>query len=38
FDNKSGNRFGKVVFKKGKYYLYSPEVLDSKDNLFIKDE
>lgn len=38
FKAQSGEKLGKVVFKKGKYYLYSPEVLDSKDNLFFKDK
>ncbi len=35
---QSGEKLGKVIFKKGKYYLYSDEVLDSKDNLFFKDK
>lgn len=38
FNIQSGEKLGKVVFKKGKYYLYSDEVLDSKDNLFFKDK
>lgn len=38
FKVQSGEKLGKVVFKKGKYYLYSDEVLDSKDNLFFKDK
>ncbi|MFW6762013.1 DUF5991 domain-containing protein [Acinetobacter pittii] len=38
FNVQSGEKLGKVVFKKGKYYLYSDEVLDSKDNLFFKDK
>ncbi|MGR2825738.1 hypothetical protein FY048_09465 [Acinetobacter sp. 1124_18A] len=38
FKVKSGEKLGKVVFKKGKYYLYSDEVLDIKDNLFYKDQ
>ncbi len=38
FNVQSGENLGKVVFKKGKYYLYSDEVLNSKDNLFFKDK
>lgn len=38
FNVQSDEKLGKVVFKKGKYYLYSDEVLDSKDNLFFKDK
>ncbi len=38
FKVQSGEKLGKVVFKKGKYYLYSDEVLDIKDNLFFKDK
>ena len=38
FKVQSGEKLGKVVFKKGKYYLYADEVLDSKDNLFFKDK
>ncbi|EPF6070703.1 hypothetical protein J671_3414 [Acinetobacter sp. 1130196] len=38
FKVQSGEKLGKVVFKKGKYYLYSDEVLDNKDNLFFKDK
>ncbi|EOE4510800.1 hypothetical protein LPI62_002881 [Acinetobacter baumannii] len=38
FKVQTGEKLGKVVFKKGKYYLYSDEVLDIKDNLFYKDK
>ncbi|MDC4635213.1 DUF5991 domain-containing protein [Acinetobacter baumannii] len=38
FKFESGEKLGKVVFKKGKYYLYADEVLDIKDNLFYKDQ
>lgn len=38
FEIQSGEKLGKVVFKKGKYYLYSDEVLDIKDNLLYKEE
>ncbi|MFA3127048.1 hypothetical protein KWG22_03210 [Acinetobacter pittii] len=36
FKVQSGEKLGKVVFNKGKYYLYSDEVLDIKDNLLYK--
>ena len=38
FKAQSGEKLGKVVFKKGEYYLYSDEVLDSKDNLLHKEK
>ncbi|CAA6833287.1 hypothetical protein J510_2089 [Acinetobacter baumannii 466760] len=38
FKVQSGEKLGKVVFKEGKYYLYSDDVLDIKDNLFYKDK
>ncbi|HCJ6510386.1 TPA: hypothetical protein NU718_001973 [Acinetobacter baumannii] len=38
FKVQTSEKLGKVVFKKGKYYLYSDEVLDIKDNLFYKDK
>ncbi|WP_336166728.1 DUF5991 domain-containing protein [Acinetobacter sp. 161(2023)] len=37
FEVQSSEKLGKVVIKKGKYYLYSDEVLDIKDNLLYKD-
>jgi len=38
FKVQSGEKLGKVIFKKGKYYIYSAEVFDRKDNLFFKDK
>lgn len=38
YDLKSRKGLGKVVKKNKKYYIYSDEVLDPKDNAFFKEK
>ncbi|GAA5564849.1 hypothetical protein [Acinetobacter seifertii] len=38
FDANSHEKFGKITFRKGNYYLYSHYVIDGRKNFFFKDK
>ncbi|WP_288502399.1 hypothetical protein [uncultured Acinetobacter sp.] len=38
FDANSHEKFGKIIFRKGNYYLYSHYVIDGRKNFFFKDK
>ena len=38
YDQKNHKELGRVVRKNKKYYIYSDDVLDPKDNAFYKDK